>query len=77
MSDLLDYELPPERIAQEPAARRDDARMLVVERATGALHDARVSDLDRWLRAGDALVLNETRVRPARLHLRRAGGLGP
>lgn len=74
MSDLLDYELPPERIAQEPAARRDDARLLIVERATGELHDARVSDLDRWLEPGDALVLNETRVRPARLHLRRTTG---
>lgn len=74
MSDLLDYELPPERIAQEPAARRDDARLLIVERATGELHDTRISDLDRWLRSGDALVLNETRVRPARLHLRRATG---
>jgi len=74
LSDLLDYELPPERIAQEPAARRDDARLLIVERATGALHDARVSDLDGWLRPGDALVLNETRVRPARLRFRRATG---
>ena len=74
MNGLLDYELPPERIAQEPAARRDDARLLIVERATGALHDTRVSDLDHWLRRGDALVLNETRVRPARLHLRRATG---
>jgi S-adenosylmethionine:tRNA ribosyltransferase-isomerase len=74
LSDLLDYELPPARIAQEPAARRDDARLLIIERTTGVLHDGRISDLDRWLRGGDALVLNETRVRPARLHLRRATG---
>ena len=67
----LDYELPPELIAQHPCARREDARLLVVERGTGALYDAQVRDLGRWLRAGDVLALNETRVRPARLELRR------
>ena len=70
----LDYDLPPERIAQHPAARREDARLLVVDRAAGSLHDARVGDLTAWLRPGDALVLNETRVRPARLALRRPSG---
>jgi S-adenosylmethionine:tRNA ribosyltransferase-isomerase len=68
----LDYHLPPERIAQHPAERREDARLLVVERATGALHDARVGELPAWLAAGDALALNETRVRPARVTLRRS-----
>ncbi len=70
----LDYDLPPELIAQHPAARRDEARLLVVERAGGALHDARVADLGRWLRPGDALAINETRVRPARLDVRRPSG---
>ncbi|MBI5710538.1 MAG: tRNA preQ1(34) S-adenosylmethionine ribosyltransferase-isomerase QueA [Candidatus Eisenbacteria bacterium] len=70
----LDYELPPELIAQHPAARREDARLLVVERAGDTLHDARFAELGRWLRPGDALVLNETRVRPARLRLRRGSG---
>ena len=70
----LDYELPPGLIAQHPAERREDARLLVVERATGALHDSRIADLGRWLRPGDALALNETRVRPARLDVRRASG---
>ncbi|MBI1796131.1 MAG: tRNA preQ1(34) S-adenosylmethionine ribosyltransferase-isomerase QueA [Candidatus Eisenbacteria bacterium] len=70
----LDYDLPPERIAQHPAARREDARLLVVERATGVLHDQRIPDLDRWLKPGDALALNETRVIPARLAVRRASG---
>jgi S-adenosylmethionine:tRNA ribosyltransferase-isomerase len=70
----LDYELPPELIAQHPAERRDEARLLVLERATGALHDARVADLGRWLRPPDALALNETRVRPARLDVRRPSG---
>jgi S-adenosylmethionine:tRNA ribosyltransferase-isomerase len=71
---VLDYELPAELIAQHPAARREDSRLLVVERASGALTDARFAELGRWLRAGDALVVNETRVRPARLVLRRPSG---
>jgi S-adenosylmethionine:tRNA ribosyltransferase-isomerase len=70
----LDYDLPESLVAQHPAERRDEARMLVVERATGALHDQRIPDLPRWLRAGDVLALNETRVRPARLYVHRATG---
>jgi len=70
----LDYELPPELIAQRPAERREDARLLVLERATGALHDSGVAELARWLRPGDALAVNETRVRPARIDVRRASG---
>lgn len=70
----LDYDLPEELIAQEPVARREDSRLLVVERENGALHDARFSDLGNWLRAGDALVVNETRVRAARMHLIRGTG---
>ena len=70
----LDYELPDELVAQAPAARRDEARLLVVERASGRLHDQRVTDLPAWLRAGDVLALNETRVLPARLEVRRASG---
>jgi len=72
----LDYDLPAELIAQRPPARREDARLLVVERASGALHDAGISDLERWLRAGDVLALNETRVRPARLEVVRASTRG-
>jgi len=68
----LDYDLPAELIAQHPAERREAARMLVVERASGVLHDASVSELGQWLRAGDVLALNETRVRPARLEVVRA-----
>ncbi len=70
----LDYDLPSELIAQHPAARREDARLLVVERATGALHDSAIAELARWLGPGDALALNETRVRPARIDVRRASG---
>ena len=64
--DAFDFELPPERIALQPASPRDSARMLVVG-ANGALTDARVSELPEFLRPGDALVVNDTRVIAARL----------
>ena len=70
----LDYELPPELIAQHPAARREDARLLVIDRTSGALEDTHFADLGAWLRAGDVLALNETRVFPARLDVRRPSG---
>lgn len=63
----FDYELPPELIAQEPAAVRDGCRMLVMNRATGALEDRIFRDIEAYLRPGDLLVANETRVMPARL----------
>jgi len=68
---LFDYDLPAELIAQEPAERRDQARMMVVERATGSLRDARFPDLVQLLHPGDCLVLNDTKVIPARLVGRR------
>lgn len=68
------YDLPPERIAQVPAEPRDAARMLVCERASGATRHRVVSDLVEELRAGDLLVVNDTRVRPARIEARRASG---
>ncbi|MDC9826045.1 tRNA preQ1(34) S-adenosylmethionine ribosyltransferase-isomerase QueA [Devosia sp. ZB163] len=64
--DDFDFELPPECIALHPAEPRDSARMLIV-RAGEALEDARVTDLLRVLRAGDVLVVNDTRVLPAEL----------
>jgi len=70
LSDLH-YDLPPERIAQYPCEPRDQARLLVLDRRTGALEDACIKDLPQWLRAGDVLVLNDTRVFPARLIGRR------
>ena len=70
----LDYDLPARLIAQHPPPRRGDSRLLVVERASGALHDTTFDRLGEWVRAGDALVLNETRVRAARLELRRESG---
>jgi S-adenosylmethionine:tRNA ribosyltransferase-isomerase len=70
----LDYELPPELIAQHPPARREDARLLVVDRSSGALHDDSIARLGAWLRAGDALSINETRVIAARLDTQRKSG---
>jgi S-adenosylmethionine:tRNA ribosyltransferase-isomerase len=71
--DAFDFELPPKRIALRPAAPRDSARMLVVG-ADGALTDSRVSDLPEYLRPGDALVVNDTRVIAARLEGFRVRG---
>jgi S-adenosylmethionine:tRNA ribosyltransferase-isomerase len=71
--DLFDYRLPPDRIAQEPAEPRDAARLLVLDRRAGARSDARMSELGRWLAPGDCLVVNDTRVVPARLLGRLAG----
>ncbi|HEX8384961.1 MAG TPA: tRNA preQ1(34) S-adenosylmethionine ribosyltransferase-isomerase QueA [Rubricoccaceae bacterium] len=69
-----DFELPPDLIAQRPPERRDGARMLVLDRATGALSDRHFADLPALVRPGDAVVTNDTRVVPARLVGRRAGG---
>src|SRR5689334_2939841 len=71
-TDLFDFELPPERIALRPAVPRDAARLLVV-RSGGALEDRGVRDLPDLLDPGDALVVNDTRVIPARLTGRRIG----
>jgi S-adenosylmethionine:tRNA ribosyltransferase-isomerase len=70
----LDYELPPELIAQEPLARRDQARLLVLDRRSGAVSHSRFYKLPRELREGDLLVLNDTRVLPARLIARKESG---
>jgi len=70
----LDYELPQELIAQQPAEPRDAARLLVVERPSGRLQDRVVRDLPGLLRRGDLLVRNDTRVFPARAFFRRASG---
>lgn len=63
----FDYNLPPELIAQAPSAVRDASRLMVVERSTGAVSHNRFSDLPGFLRPGDVLVLNDTRVYPARI----------
>jgi len=69
----LDYELPQELIAQRPPARRGDSRLLVYDRATGEVRHRAFGELAEEL-AGELVVVNDTRVVPARLHLRRPGG---
>ncbi len=70
----LQYDLPPELIAQRAIEPRDAARLLVLDRATGALHHRIFRDLGDYLAPGDCLVLNDTRVIPARFFLRRRTG---
>ncbi len=70
----LEYELPPERIAQAPSPRRDASRLLVVRRSNGALQHETFARLPSLLPPGALLVLNDTRVVPARLELRRKTG---
>jgi len=72
-TDDFDYQLPTELIAQHPPAERDAARMLVLDPSSG-LVDRTVRDLPEYLEAGDVLVLNDSRVLPARLIGRRRDG---
>jgi S-adenosylmethionine:tRNA ribosyltransferase-isomerase len=67
----FDYHLPPERIAQTPVEPRDASRLLVLPREGGEVQHAIFRDLGRYLHPGDLLVLNETRVIPARLYARK------
>ena len=67
----FDYYLPPEQIAQEPVEPRDAARLLVLHRAEGRIEHRHFRDIGDYLKAGDVLVLNQTRVIPARLHGRK------
>ncbi|MBV8356810.1 MAG: tRNA preQ1(34) S-adenosylmethionine ribosyltransferase-isomerase QueA [Deltaproteobacteria bacterium] len=70
----LDYELPEEMIAQYPLEQRAQARLMVVERCSGAISHSRFYKLPRGLREGDLLVLNDTSVIPARLMARKESG---
>lgn len=63
----FDYFLPRELIAQKPLERRDDSRMMVVDRGAGTIRHGRFSDLPGYLAAGEVLVLNDTRVIPAKI----------
>jgi S-adenosylmethionine:tRNA ribosyltransferase-isomerase len=67
------FDLPEELIAQTPPAVRGSSRMMVVDRATGALEDDRFANLPERLGAGDLLILNDSRVLPARLFAHRRG----
>ncbi len=70
----FDYYLPPERIAQTPVEPRHDSRLLVFERLTERLEHTHFHQIGRYLSAGDVLVINQTRVIPARLFARKATG---
>jgi len=70
----LDYALPPERIAQVPLACRDDARLLTLDRASGELGELRFGELADQLLPNDLLVVNDTRVVPAKLRGHKASG---
>jgi S-adenosylmethionine:tRNA ribosyltransferase-isomerase len=75
LSDF-DYDLPEELIAQEPPAERDGARMLVLHRESQRWEDRMFRDLPEYLKAGDCLVLNDSRVLPSRLFGQRGGAEG-
>src|SRR3954463_10830943 len=73
-TDLFDYALPAHLVAQTPAARRDQSRLLVVDRTTRTISHHVFSDLPQFLRGGDTLFRNNAAVLPARLHARRPTG---
>ena len=70
----FDYELPEDLIAQYPAARRDESRLMVLERSTGKVAHRAFADIAGYFKAGDVLVLNDTRVVPSRLIGKKATG---
>jgi S-adenosylmethionine:tRNA ribosyltransferase-isomerase len=72
----FDYNLPPERIAQTPVSPRHDSRLLVLDRGADSLEHTRFWHIDRYLRPGDLLVINDTRVIPARIFAKKQPGGG-
>ncbi len=73
-TDLFDYELPPHLIAQTPTARRDESRLMVVNRAERSVAHRRFADLPEFLCPGDTLIRNNAAVLPARLRAQRPTG---
>ncbi|MBE0535815.1 MAG: tRNA preQ1(34) S-adenosylmethionine ribosyltransferase-isomerase QueA [Phycisphaerae bacterium] len=73
-TNTLDYDLPPELIAQTPADQRSASRLLVMNRKTAALRDRGFADIADCIEPGDCLVLNNTKVTPARFFARKATG---
>lgn len=76
MTNISDYDfhLPPELIAQAPLPRRDASRLLVLDRYKGTTSHRHFRDLPKYLKSGDCLVLNDTKVLPARLFGHKLGG---
>lgn len=73
-TDELDFDLPEELIAQTPATHRDASRLLVVHRVTGLFEQVMFREIGRFLRSGDCLVLNDTRVIRARIAAQKPSG---
>ncbi len=73
-TESLNYELPPELIAQKPADKRTASRLLVVDRAADSVTDKTFSDITAYIKPGDCLVLNDTKVLPARFFAQRKTG---
>jgi len=74
-TEVLDYELPDELIAQEPVEPRDHSRLLVLHRSTGEIEHRQFRDIGDYLEAGDVLIANESRVIPARADRWQSGSL--
>ena len=72
--DDFDYALPKQLIADEPAEHRDSSRLLIVSKSGDQLTDSKFTDLGNWLHAGDLLILNNTKVFPARLFGNKVSG---
>lgn len=73
-TSAFSFDLPEDLIAQQPVPDRESARLLVLDRATDGTEDSSVRDLARWIEPGTLVVLNDTRVRKARLFAESAGG---
>jgi S-adenosylmethionine:tRNA ribosyltransferase-isomerase len=73
-TSAFDYELPDDRIARYPAAEREESRLMVLDRARGVIEHRCFRDVVEYMTAGDVLVINETRVFPARLLGTRESG---
>ena len=73
-TEFLDYHLPPELIAQTPPRLRSESRLLVMNRSTGRIEDRNFPDIIGYLQPGDCLVLNHTKVPPARFLAQRRTG---
>ena len=73
-TEELDYQLPPQLIAQQPCRQRSKSHLLALDLRTGAVFDSRFDRIGDFLRAGDCLVLNDTKVIPARFFARRRSG---
>ena len=68
------FDLPPEQIAQHPIERRDESKLLVMDRSSGDIRHTHFNQLPAYLEPGDVLVLNDTKVLPARIFGTRTSG---